>query len=170
MAFDANQIGGIKGSQFFSVSANSEKAESSSNENSNSIFENFSSEAQKLGERAKRENDGSIADWFFENGFLNADFDEISKIGSGNYDGVKVVVNDNGQGRYIEIDFDGDGKYDQKAKYDADGKKINEEIDSNGDGKLDTVIGYDSNGNAKYIMADENYDGWLDFSESAKED
>ena len=41
MAFDANQIGGIKGSQFFSVSANSEKAESSSNENSNSIFEIF---------------------------------------------------------------------------------------------------------------------------------
>ena len=135
-----------------------------------SVFAGFSQEGKDFALRAQREDlDSSFAELFFSNGFMNGNFDEISKY-AGTWDGVHATVVDNGSGRYVELDLDGDGRYDQRAEYDENGRKTEEAIDSNMDGKLDTIIAYDEEGNATSMLVDEDYDGCIDFSESASDD
>lgn len=144
------------------------------------IFDNLSDEAKEIAQKAaqnalvlqkencdfcnnpqhegKTHDDCGVSWYLNEDGTIMDNYDEIFE---GSLNGIDINKHDG----YVEIDYDGDGKYDQQARYDSSGKKIEEWFDSNSDGKLDTGIGYDADGNATWVMADTNYDGNIDFSE-----
>ena len=105
---------------------------------------------------------------FNEDGTLKNKFDEL-EVNKEELEKEGVIIGKRYGEGYVEIDKDGDGKYDQKAKYNESGKKIEEEIDTNGDGKLDTMVGYDENGKVIWKMADTDFDGKLDLSEDYTE-
>lgn len=142
-------------------------------EDETNSFEEVDEQSKQLQKNDSKEENTSVKpdipdELFNEDGTLKNKFDEL-EANKEELEKEGVTIGKRYGEGYVEIDKDGDGKYDQKAKYNESGKKIEEEIDTNGDGKLDTMVGYDENGKVIWKMADTDFDGELDLSENYSE-